>query len=175
MHEVDVLGERLADATGERVGAPVRDEPAPDLGLDLLFQLLDPGVVLVLEQAFLEGGELTRPSPPEHVAARRIVGALLRPGHRGARHRTGLGHEPGEHAVEVEAAKRPVEVVGAADRTPGLHRRVAGHREPCDRGEHRRVADTKGLVQHRCDLLGRHLIPAGGPERVSAESFGVPR
>ena len=56
VHEVDVLGQGLAQAAGERLGPPVGDEAAADLGLDLLFQLLDAGPVLVFQAGAPPGG-----------------------------------------------------------------------------------------------------------------------
>ena len=60
VHEVDVLGQRLAQRAGHRLDAPVGHEGPADLGLDLLLQLLDAGLVLVLLEALLERGERLR-------------------------------------------------------------------------------------------------------------------
>jgi hypothetical protein len=43
VHEVDVLGQRLAQRLGHGLDAPVGDQAAADLGLDLLLQLVDAG------------------------------------------------------------------------------------------------------------------------------------
>ncbi len=55
VHEVDVLGERLAEGAGERLDAAVGDEAPADLRLDLLAELLDPRLVLVGQEPLLEG------------------------------------------------------------------------------------------------------------------------
>jgi hypothetical protein len=99
VHEVDVLGQRLAQRLGHGLDAPVGHQAAADLGLDLLLQLVDAGLVLVALEALLERGER--------------LGRLL----------AGLLHEPLEHAVEVEVPQRAVQVVGAADRPARLHAR----------------------------------------------------
>jgi hypothetical protein len=54
VHEVDVLGQRLAQRLGHRLDAAVGHEPAADLGLDLLLQLLDAVLVLVALEPLLE-------------------------------------------------------------------------------------------------------------------------
>ncbi len=109
MHEVDVLGERLAQGLGHRFDTTVGHQPATDLGLDLLAQLVDAGLVLVALEPLLERGER--------------LGRLL----------VGLLHEPVEHAIEIEVPQRAVQVVGAADRPTGFHAGVAPHRLARDR------------------------------------------
>ena len=160
VHEVHVLGKWLADASSERLGPSIRDKSPADLRLDLLFQLLDAGVVLVLEQSLLEPGELARPSPLQHRTARTGAIALARDGvaRRGPR----LGHEPGQNPVEIEVPKRPVEVIGATDGAPGLHGRVERNREAGNGGQHGLVAFSEGLVQHRGDLFGGDGLHATG-------------
>ena len=74
-----------------------------------------PGLVLVLDQPLLERG---------HAA----VGLVLR----------GLHHAL-EHAVEIEVAQGPVEVIRAADRTARLH---AGEAGTAWRGEGRIIASS---------------------------------
>ena len=89
---------------------------------------------------------------------------LLQVGQRAAgRARLGLGHQPLEHRVEVEVPQRPVEVVGAADRTAGLHAGVAvdgvaGHHVH-QAGVGRRAAPEEQLGE----LLGRHALAAPPP------------
>src|ERR671910_225976 len=103
VHEVDVLGQGLAERAGHGLDAAVGHQAPSDLGLDLLAEVVDPGLVLVALEPLLERGERLR----------RLVPGLL--------------HEAVEDAVEVEVAQRAVEVVGAADGAPGLHARVASH------------------------------------------------
>ena len=94
VHEVDIFGQRLANAAGESLRPAVGNETAPYLGLDLLLQLLDAAAVLVLQQPLLQPRQLAGPAPAEHVAARRLVagavhaGAVLA-GRRGPRRRAG--------------------------------------------------------------------------------------
>ena len=90
-------GQWLAQCLGHGLGPTVGHQPPTDLGLDLLAELLDPGLVLVALQALLERG---------HV----LVLTLL-----------GLVHQPFQDPVEVEVPQRPVQVVGTADRPAGLH------------------------------------------------------
>ena len=97
MHEVDVFGQRLAQGLGHRLDPTVGDQPPPDLGLDLLLQLLDARLELVALEALLEGG---------HVAADFLASGI---------------HELLEHAVEIEVPQRAVEVVRAADWAARLH------------------------------------------------------
>jgi hypothetical protein len=54
VHEVDVLGQRLAQRAGHGLDAPVGHEAPADLGLDLLAELLDAGLVLVALQPLLQ-------------------------------------------------------------------------------------------------------------------------
>ena len=65
-----------------------------------------------------------------------------------------------------DSAKRPVEVVRAPDRPPGLHRRIAGHREARDRRQHGQVPVAERLVKHRRDLFG--LSGSAPPAPVGA-------
>ena len=58
VHEVDVLGQRLAQRLGHRLGAPVGDQAAADLGLDLPAQGVQAGLVLLAGQPLLQVGEL---------------------------------------------------------------------------------------------------------------------
>ena len=55
VHEVDVLGERLAQGPGERLDASVGHQAPADLRLDLLAELLDPRLVLVATGAAPRG------------------------------------------------------------------------------------------------------------------------
>ena len=116
-----------------------------DLGLDLLLQLIDAGLVLVLLEALLE--------------RRERLGRVL----------PGLLHQPVEHAVEIEVPQRAVEVVGAADGPARLHAGVAAHRLAGDRAHQRVVAAQERLVEHLGDLLGRHVLaaPAAGARAVA--------
>ena len=104
VHEVDVLGQRLAQRLGHGLDAAVGHQPAADLGLDLLLELLDAALVLVVLEPLLELGEL---------AVHLLAGGL---------------HQLLEHAVEIEVPQRAVEVVGAADGPARLHAGVAARR-----------------------------------------------
>ncbi len=141
VHELDVLGQRLAQRLGHRLGAAIGDQPAADLGLDLGLELLDAVLVLLFLEALLE---------------RRELAADLLPG--------GL-HQLLEHPVEVEVAQRAVEVVGAADGAAGLHPGEALHRLAGHRPHHRLVAVEQRLHQHLGDLLGVRLSIAPPPRR----------
>ena len=145
VHEVDVLGQRLAQRARHRLHATVGDERPADLALDLLLQLVDAGLVLVLLETLLERRERLRRVLP------------------------GLVHQPVEHAVEVEVPQGAVQVVGAADGTAGLHAGVAAHRLAGDRAHEGVVAPLERLVEHLGDLLGRHVLaaPAAGARAVA--------
>ena len=105
VHEVDVLGQRLAHRLGQRLAAPVGHQPAADLVLDLLAQLVDARLVLVAQQPLLERGEPVDPLPL----------GVARPSRRAAPV-PGLVHQALQHPVEVEVPQRAVEVVRAAHR-----------------------------------------------------------
>ncbi len=168
MHEVHVLRQGLAERSGEGFDATVGDEPTAYLGFDTATQLVDPRLVLVLEQPLLEGRELEG-------RARRgsAVGALAFGLGRGAGPR--LGHEPRQHTVEIEVPERAVEVVRAAHRATGLHARIAADGEPGDRCQHRLIALPQRLVEHGGDLLGRHrLTPTGAVSLAAALSLPSP-
>ena len=169
VHELDVLRQRLAHAQRECLGSSVSDQPAADLGLDLLLQLFDAGPVLILEQSLLQRGQPTCPSTSQHQSARGL--ALCRGVVRAgpvACQRARLVHQPGEHAVEVEVPKSPVEVVRATDRAPHLDRRITRHREACDGAEQQLVTVPQRSEQHRRDLLGRDRLQGSGARRCSA-------
>ena len=141
VHELDVLWQRLAHAARECLGSPVSDQPPADLGLDLLLQLFDAGAVLILEQSLLQRGQPACPSTTQHQSARGLAlcRRVVRAGPVVACQRARLAHQPGEHALEVEIAKRPVEVVRAPDRAPHLDGRITHHREACDGAEQQLV------------------------------------
>ena len=67
VHDVDVLGQRLAHRAGQRLGTVVLDQPAADLGLDGPAELLDARLELVRRQALLQIGQRpaggARPGP----------------------------------------------------------------------------------------------------------------
>ena len=160
MHEVDVLGQRFAQGTGERLDAAVGDEAAPDLRLDLPAQLVDPRLVLVLQEALLERrqspcGPAAQDRPVRHLAVAGGVSTV----------ESGCGRlagEAGEHGVEVEVPQGPVEVVGAADGTARLHAGVATDGKAGDCRQHRLVAVSQGLVEHGGDLLRRDELAGAG-------------
>ena len=54
VHHVDVLGQGLAHRLGQRLAAPVGHQPPADLVLDLLAELVDPGLELVAQQPLLQ-------------------------------------------------------------------------------------------------------------------------
>ena len=139
VHEVHVLGERLAQRAGHGLHAAVGHQPPPDLGLDLLAELVDAGLVLVPLQPLLQQG----------------FGSLL----------PGLLHQAVEHAVEVEVPQRAVQVVGAADRPAGLHPRVAPHRLAGQGLRHGLVALGQRSKSISASSSGRHLVAhaAGAP------------
>ena len=56
VHEVDVFGQGLAQRARHGFGAAVGHEPATDLRLDLLTQLLDARLVLVVSRGALRAG-----------------------------------------------------------------------------------------------------------------------
>src|SRR5262245_57097226 len=59
MHELDVLGQRLAQRLRHRLGTAVGDEATPDLGLDLGLELVDAVLELLALEPFLERREST--------------------------------------------------------------------------------------------------------------------
>ena len=134
MHEVDVFGERLAQGLGHRLDPPVGDQPPPDLGLDLLLQLLDARLELVALEALLEGG---------HVAADFLASGI---------------HELLEHAVEIEVPQRAVEVVRAADWAARLHAGVPADGLAGKGPHHRLVGVHQRPIQHLGELLRRQLV-----------------
>ena len=147
MHEVDFFGQRLAQCLGHRLCTAIGDEPAADLGFDLLAQRFDAGLVFIARQAFLEIGHAT-------------VGGVLR-----------LLHEPLQDAVEVEVPQRAVQVVGAADRPAGLH---AGESRNCltrDRAHHRFVRVQQRAIEHLRELFGAHGLKATAPVALAHHLF----
>ncbi len=103
MHEVDVFGQRLSQRLGHRLDPAVRDQTPPDLGLDLLAELIDAVLVLIGLETLLQRGERL---------GRLLAGGL---------------HQLFHHRVEVEVPQRAVQVVGAAHRAPRLHPGVPTH------------------------------------------------
>ena len=118
VHEVDIFGQRLAERLSHRFDTTVGDEPTPDLGLDLLLELVDAALVFVALEALLEVGEILGVA----------VVVLI------------LFEQPLEHAVEIEVPQRAVEVVGATDRAPRLHAGVALHGLTGDTPHHLLIA-----------------------------------
>ena len=131
VHELDVFGQRLAQRARHRLHAAVGDEPATDLLLDQLAQLLQPGVDFLAREALVER------------RLRRL--ALV------ARH----AHHPHGEIVEVEHPQRAVEVVGAADGTTRLHPRVLLHREGGEAAQLVAVHVHQRGEEHRRQLLAR--------------------
>ena len=105
VHEVDVLGQRLAQRARHRLDAPVGNQAPPDLRLDHLLQDLQPAFEVFAREPLVER------------AVADLVLVL------GVRH-----HLAGE-TVDVELPQRAVQVVRTADRTARLHAC-----EPRDRG-----------------------------------------
>ena len=105
VHEVDVLGQRLAQRARHRLDATVGDEPAPDLRLDQLAQLAQPRVELLAGEPLVE---LAVADVAPLAAASPISRA--------------------REVVEVELPQRPVQVVRAADGPARLHARERGRR-----------------------------------------------
>ena len=133
VHELDLLGQGLAQRLGHGLGAAVGDEAAADLRLHLLAQAVDAGLVLVAHQPLLEGGEAVGPLPRSR-------------------------HEPLQNAVEVEVAEGPVQVVRAAHRPSRLHPREAGHRLSGQRPQHGLVGMLQRTVEHLRQFLGRERL-----------------
>jgi hypothetical protein len=136
VHDVEVLGERLADRLGQGLGAPVFHEAAADLVLDRLAHLVDPAPVLVTEQPLVER---------RHVVG---VGPLA----------PGLRDQSFEDPVELKVPQRPVEVVGAADGPALLDAGEAGHGLAGHHPHEGLVTLEQRLEQHRRELLGGHLV-----------------
>ena len=148
VHEVDVLGQRLAQRLGHRLDTTVRDQTTTDLGLDLLLEVLDPVLVLVALQTLLERGEGLR-------------GVL-----------TGLLHQLFEHTLEVEVPQRAVQVVRAADGTARLHAGVTLHGLSGHGAHHRLIAAHERLVEHLGQFLGRHALARASLARGVAGAVG---
>ena len=71
-----------------------------------------------------------------------------------------------QQPVEVEVAQRPIEVVGAADGSPGFHPGEALHRLAGHRPHHGLVTAEQRLHQQMGDLLGGESVepsPGGSP------------
>ena len=130
VHEVDVLGKRLAQRACHGFGAAVGDEPSADLGLDQLLQLPQAGLELLLGQALGQ-----------------VAVADLAP-------LAGLPHQTGGQALEVQLPQRSIEVVGAADGPSGFHpgEAVDGHARQL--AELLPVHVHERLEQHLRQLLG---------------------
>ena len=136
VHELDVLGERLAQRARHRLHAAVGDEPATDLLLDHLLELAQArlellGCEAIGEIALLELARLAR-----------------------------LRHEPRLELVEVELPQRAVQVVGAADRTTGLHARELRDGRGGEAAHRLAVHVGERVEQHRRELLARHRLAA---------------
>ena len=67
-------------------------------------------------------------------------------------------HQPLQHGVEVEVPQRAVEVVGAADRPPGLHAGVAVDGVAGHHVHQRGVGRQQRLEEQLGQLLGRHAL-----------------
>ncbi len=74
----------------------------------------------------------------------------------------GCVHHLLEHVVEVEVPQRAVQVVGAADRSTGLHTGEALHGLLGHGPHHALVAVHQRLHQHLSDLFGRQAVHAAG-------------
>ena len=148
VHDVDVLGQRLAQRLGQGLAPPVGHQPSPDLVLDLALEAVHPGLELVAEQALLQGGE-----------SRGVAGGG---GAAGSLPVLGLLHQALEQPVEVEVPQRAVEVVGPAHRPAGLHPGVPGHRLAGHRLDHGVIGGGQGPVEQLGQLLGGHAGPAAG-------------
>ena len=148
VHEVDVLGERLAQRFGHGLGPAVGDQPAADFGLDLPAQGVQAGLVLLLGQPFLQLGELP---------ARLLAGRF---------------HHSPEDGVKVELPEGAVQVVGATDRPARLHPGIAGHRGSGDGAHHGVVAVHQGPVEQLCQLLRGESFGATALALAGAEQIG---
>ena len=149
VHELDVLGQRLAQRLRHRLGTAVGDEAAADLRLDLAFELVDAILELLALEPFLERRE----------SAVRCVPRRL--------------HQLLEQRVEVEVAQRPVQVVGAADRAARLHPGEALHRLAGHRPHHRLVTAEQRLHQQLGDLLGGEGVEPTASGAAAVASTGL--
>ena len=70
----------------------------------------------------------------------------------------GLVHQAGEHAIEIEVAQGPIQVVRATDGPSRLHPGVALDGLAGDGGQDGFVTVEEGLVQHVGQLLGREAL-----------------
>ena len=137
VHELDVLGKRLAQRLRHGLDTAVGDEAATDLGLDLFLERVDASVELVTLEPFLQIGEL---------GVMRLGALLL------------CLHQLLEHAVEVEVPQRAVEVVRATHRAPRLHARKALHGLTGERLHECFVALHQSVVEQLHELLGRQRV-----------------
>jgi uncharacterized protein with von Willebrand factor type A (vWA) domain len=74
VHEVDVLGQRLAQRARHRLDAAIGNQPAPDLGFDHLLQDLQPAVEVFAQQALVEQAILDA----DQVMMRALAAAAVR-------------------------------------------------------------------------------------------------
>src|SRR5690606_22173794 len=95
VHEVDVLDQGSTQGAGNRLSPAVGHETSPDLLLDVGLETLETLCHVLLDQALLEGGQLT--VAHEHLDERPL------------------------QCREVETSQGSIEVIGPADRSPGLH------------------------------------------------------
>jgi hypothetical protein len=83
VHELHVLGQRFAERLGHRLGTTVGHQSATDLRLDLLLELLDPVLVLVVLEPFLQG--VSSPPTSWRVASINLSSMLSRSRFRSVR------------------------------------------------------------------------------------------
>ena len=150
MHEVDVLGQRLAQRPRHRLHSPVRHETAADLLLDQLSELAQTRLELLLLQAGLEDalGHLA-------LVAR-------------------AAHQAGAEVVEVELTQRAVEVVRPADGAARLHARELGDGHRGEPAELVAVHPHEGVDEHLRELLARDLPTAPTGARLPHQPLEVP-
>ncbi len=131
VHELDVLGQRLAQRARHCLDAAIGDEQTTDLVLDQLTELLEPRLELLARETI---GQLALVD----------LAALLR-----------LAHETRSQIVHVDLTQGAVQVVRATHRPARLHARVLLHRL---RREATQLVDVHAL--QRGDQHGGQLLAA---------------
>jgi hypothetical protein len=114
MHKVHVFDQWASQGAGDSVSPPVGDESSPDLIFNLLTEMLDASLHLLTQKAPVELGEIL------------ILHESL--------------DKPILELLEIQSTKGPVQVIGAAHRSPRLHPGQLVHRGP-------RPAADAGLVE----------------------------
>ena len=158
MHEVDVLGQRLAQRARHRLDPPVGDEPAPDLRLDHVAELAQAALVLLAGEP---GLEIALVAFALAALALALLGRAL--------------HEPARERVVVQLPQRPVQVVGPADGPARLHAREArdGHRR--DLAELVLVHVHERGHQHLGELFVAHALAGAATALLAGNPAGFVR